>query len=96
MCLQVNMPEHDACKMVQGGLLFSNLSGGGWHFYRCLDFGCLAHQWFNASHGVGARAEKTLTHCFPLKINSVCCKCMKAGTEWAASQYFQFVEYCSS
>ena len=76
-CLEVNMPEHDAFKMVQGGLLSRDLRGGGWRFYCDLDFGHLAHQWFKAFYppmGVEAWAEKTLTRCFPLKINSVCCK----------------------
>ena len=43
-CLEVNMPEHDAFKMVQGGLLVRYLSPGGWRFYGDLDFGCLAHE----------------------------------------------------
>ena len=43
-CLEVNVHVRDAFGMVQGGLLFSNLSGRGWTFYRCLGFGCLAHQ----------------------------------------------------
>ena len=96
--LEVNVPEHDAFKMVQRGLLARDSSRGGWRFYGNLDFGCLPHTWFQASYppmGVEAWAEKTLTR-FPSKINSVCCKCRKAGKVWVAGQYYQQSEYCSS
>ena len=97
-CLEVNVPEHDAFEMVQRGLLARDSSRGGWRFYGNLDFGCLPHTWFKASYlpmGVEAWAEKTLTR-FPSKINSVCCKCRKAGKVWVAGQYYQQSEYCSS
>ena len=99
MCLGVHMPEHYAFELVRDGLLARDMSRGGWRVYVDLDFGCLPHEWFKVFYppmGVDTWAEKALSHCFHSKINSVCCKCRKAGKVWVAGQYFQFAEYCSS
>ena len=45
LCLEVDVPEHDAFEMVQGGLLARDLSRAGWRFYGDLYFGCLTHTW---------------------------------------------------